>query len=131
MKAIYNSIKDRVRNTTIYGLYGKSYEEHIDKIFKVGKKFLHLNNNNEWETLTITYIRSGVYFFVIDDKPEEHYGLFGSFATATLHPETIDLNEYKEFLNECFDDEEFVSMILDDNTFDTLNGRIKIISIDK
>ena len=120
----------RTRPTTLDGLYGKSYEKYIDKIFKPGKQFWHWSNEEQnWEKITVTYVRSGVFFYKNEKTEEEKYAHVQSFKAMMLHPAVIDLKEYLEFLIIELNDEKYAKKLLNNTDWETINGRIKIVEL--
>ena len=77
--------------STMKDLFGRDHEEKRRKYYQTGRKFWHLNG--KWELWTITYIRSGVMFYTIDNSTEEHWCSINSVAAYMLHPKTIFLSE--------------------------------------
>lgn len=105
--------KKKCYSTKLCDLYGRdNYESHIE----LGREYW-LYDDTKWRKIKITYIRSGVAFYVFTDSPEtpEKYMPLGSFIAATLlfaeidpSKDIADTNNINlEGLNRlcCFDDE--------------------------
>ena len=116
--------KDRL-STRVCDLV-REYHLRWDKIIKVGNKYwtwpskflvtLFDMRVPDWCLITVTYIRSGVIFYVYDNDPygiERHMD-YESNEARMLHPAMINLDE----LGFAF---------LRGHQFDTLHGKIRII----
>lgn len=80
--------KKNCYSTRLCDLYGRdNYEPHIEE----GREYW-LFDDVHWRKIKITYIRSGVAFYVFNDSPEtpEKYMPLGSFIAATLLFAEID-----------------------------------------
>ena len=82
--------------TTLEGLWGREhYAEHIT----VGSKYwgffvegtsIYKYTHKHWNILTISYIRSGVVFFTVDDTGKEFHFEIGSFLSMKLEVYILD-----------------------------------------
>lgn len=79
-------------STTVYDVFGKNYTEHII----VGKKFWAFFDseqkefkltNESWNLITITYIRSGVVFYTLDNNPSIEF----HFELGSIMPKQLEL----------------------------------------
>ena len=104
----------------------KDYHLHWDRVLKVGREFwtwptkeiasILRMKTPDWVLITITYIRSGVIFFIYnkDNFEQEYHMDYNSDEAKILHPARMNLDE----LGFPF---------LRGRNWDTLHGRIKII----
>ncbi len=111
-------------DTRLYELFCKQ-DEAVKKYIKVGRKFWHYDGDKMgWRKLTVTYIRSGVMFFIFDDEPEiEHAWLLGSISALSLHAAEIHPYEISEILREQYPDNDFAEICKYCN-WDDCNGQI-------
>lgn len=81
--------------TQLSGLFGENYKEHI----QVGKKFwwffdgnsqVFKLSNQHWNKLEITYIRSGVVFYTIENVDGEFHFEIDSIMAMGLEPDVLD-----------------------------------------
>lgn len=84
------------------------------KYLKVGRQFWKYNDNTEeFDLITITYIRSGIAFYVKEGEEEENSFGTKSLAAGLLYPRIIYLQDIAEFIKENhkdFNPEELVTM---------------------
>lgn len=111
-------VKKTVFGTRLIDLYGKDCEDRVI----AGKRYwywfgeqekIYELTNEHWHLVEITYVRSGVAFYVISGYEEqipEAFMMFGSFMIRELEPEILDpckdLSHFGDILNSscCFDD---------------------------
>jgi hypothetical protein len=99
-----DEVLDDYRNTTftslLYDMFGKHYEA-IDAYIKEGREFWHYDGEKKcYRKLKVTYVRTGVMFFVFEDEPEkEHAWFIGSFNCDSLLAAQIYPYEIGELLS--------------------------------
>lgn len=81
-------------------MFGKHYEA-IDAYIKEGKEFWHYDGEKKcYRKLKVTYVRTGVMFFVFEDEPEkEHAWFISSFNCNSLLAAQIYPYEIGELLS--------------------------------
>lgn len=106
--------------STLKGLFGNNIHKIRDYI-KPGQIYWEFSElENKWTRIKITYIRSGVFFYVYVNEPDrELYFLDRSYTMLQLVPETIDTVSICNLCN--YDLDSFRSSIFDD-----YNGAIEI-----
>ena len=92
-------------DTRLYELFCK-HDEAVAEYIKEGRKFWHFDNKRqEWRKITITYVRTGVMFFVCDDEPETELAWFiNSINCLMLHAAEIYPEEIGEILSKWYPD---------------------------
>jgi hypothetical protein len=86
--------KKTLLSTTVYDVFGKNYTEHIIvckkfwAFFGSEQKEFKLTNKS-WNLITITYIRSGVVFYTLDDNPSEEF----HFELRSIMSKQLELYE--------------------------------------
>ena len=119
-----------VYHTSLYSLYEKDYDNYIPKVIKKGRKFWYWDNETQrYKLITVTYTRSGVFFYTREDDNDEWTANMRSFWAMMLHPEVLDLNEYINYLNEVYNDEEFAREVLTKAEWDSCGRNVKIIPL--
>ena len=109
-------MKDKIFATRLYDMLCKNNDMIWDYI-KVGRQFWKYNEK-EWkyDLITITYIRSGVAFFITEGKEDlgEDYALAGSFGIGMLYPRVVYVNDianlYVKYYPEEDDKKEYESI---------------------
>lgn len=98
-------------DTRLYELFCKQ-DANVKAYIKVGRKFWHYDTEKRyWRKLTVTYVRTGVMFFVFDDEPNvEHAWFTGSFNALMLHAAEIYPYEIEELLSSQYPDNNFVEI---------------------
>ena len=90
-----NKVQKYKVTTRLEGLFGKNYKEHI----QVGKKFwwffdgnsqVFKLTNQHWNKMEITYIRSGVVFYTIENVDGEYHFAIDSIMAMQMEPEFLD-----------------------------------------
>ena len=82
---------DTVFTSCLYDMFGK-HSDAIDAYIKPGREFWHYDGEKRrYRKLKITYVRSGVMFFVFEDDPDnvEHAWFIGSFNCDSLYAAQI------------------------------------------
>ena len=79
----------------LWEMFGKK-SEAIALYIKEGREFWYYDvSQDKYRKLRVTYIRSGVMFFVYDDEPDEEHAWFissfnvGSLFAAQIYPHEI------------------------------------------
>lgn len=90
-----NKVQKYRVTTKLEGLFGEKYQEHI----QVGKKFWWFFDGNSqvfkltkqhWNKMEITYIRSGVVFYTIENVDGEYHFAIDSIMATQMEPEFLD-----------------------------------------
>ena len=98
-------------NTTftsrLWDMFGK-HEEALNIYIKPNREFWFYDGEKMcYRKLKVTYVRSGVMFFVFNDEPEtEHAWFIGSFNCASLHAAQIYPYEISKILSKWYEDAE-------------------------
>ena len=86
----------RTFDTTLESLWGR---EHFAEHITVGAQYwgyFSLNSSvvdythKYWNLMTITYVRSGVVFFTVDDTDKEFHMEIGSLQSMEMEPYELD-----------------------------------------
>ena len=81
--------------TTLEGLFGKNYKDHI----QISKKYwwffgensqVYKQTHQHWNKLEITYIRSGVVFYIVENVEAEYHFELESIMAMQIEPEFFD-----------------------------------------
>ena len=112
-------------STQLASLFGEKYAEHI----QVGKKYwwffddtseVYRKTNTHWNKLEITYIRSGIVFYTVENIEEEYHFQIGSIMSEGLEPEFLDpikeLGETVDNLDNLYFNSERTQVINFENT---------------
>lgn len=119
-------------NTTftsqLYDMFGK-HTDIIDAYIKPDREFWYYDGEKrEYRKLKITYVRTGVMFFVFEDEPEvEHAWFISSFNCASLFAAQIYPYEIGRLLSKYYEDadKEFPK-ICETCKWNDCDGRIKV-----
>lgn len=119
-------------NTTftsqLYDMFGK-HTDAIDEYIKPDREFwYHDYGKRKYRKLKITYVRTGVMFFVFEDEPEvEHAWFIGSFNCTSLFAAQIYPYEIGRLLSKYYEgaDNDF-PRICEHCQWNDCNGRIKV-----
>ena len=98
-------------DTRLYELFCKE-DEFVKAYIKVGRKFWYYDGEKMcWRKLTVTYVRTGVMFFIFDDEPEvEHAWFMGSVNVLSLRAAEIYPDEISEILRGLYPDNDFAEV---------------------
>ena len=112
-------------STQLASLFGEKYADHI----LVGKKYwwffddtseVYRKTNTHWNKLEITYIRSGIVFYTVENIEEEYHFQIGSIMSEGLEPEFLDpikeLGETVDNLDNLYFNSERTQVINFENT---------------
>lgn len=110
----------------LYDMFSKD-KESIASYIKVGREFWHFDGNR-FRKLKVTYVRSGVMFFIFEDTPNiEEAWFIGSFNSDSLHAAQIYPYEIGKLLSKQFANaENSFPEICKQCKWDDCNGRIKV-----
>ena len=81
--------------TRLEGIFGKNYKDHI----QIGKKYwwffgensqVYKQTHQHWNKLEITYIRSGVVFYIVENVEAEYHFELESIMAMQIEPEFFD-----------------------------------------
>jgi len=74
----------------LYEMFGKC-DSAVKAYIKPGREFWHYDGSRrDYRKLTVTYVRTGVMFFVFNDEPDvEHAWFIGSFNCLSLYAAQI------------------------------------------
>lgn len=95
IKSLYDQSNDPTFSSRLVDIFDKD-SEAMNKYIQVGRKFYQFVDK-EWKLLTITYVRSGVFFFKYEGNPIEHHGIFNSVAIDWLHVADIYIDDITAF----------------------------------
>ena len=131
-KTIRAILFDDYTNTTftscLWEMFGKN-NEAIESYIKEGREFWHYDGNtNSYRKLKVTYVRSGVMFFVYDDAPDKEYAWFtGSFNAGSLFAAQIYPYEIGTILSKQYEgaDKDFPKICKQCKWYDC-NGKITV-----
>lgn len=94
----------------LYDMFSK-HNEAVESYVKVGREFWHYDGTlRKYRKLKVTYVRTGVMFFVFEDDPETEHAWFIScfdamnLRAAQIYPYEIGkiLSKYHEGANTQF-----------------------------
>ena len=89
MELIEGDYNNMTFTSRLYDMFAKNTES-IKAYIKPGREFWHYDGDKGYRKLKVTYVRSGVMFFVFEDKPEiERAWFLGSFSTISLYAAQI------------------------------------------
>lgn len=75
------------------------------KYIQVGRQFWKYDERAHiYRLITITYIRSGVAFYTVEDETDEHYLIEGSVNLGCLYPRIIYIKDIADFITEYMPD---------------------------
>lgn len=103
---LIDMLNEDYSNTTftsrLYDMFGKDGYA-IDAYIKPDREFWYYDGEKmKYRKLKITYVRTGVMFFVFDDEPEvEHAWFIGSFNCDSLYAAQIYPYEIGRLLSRC------------------------------
>lgn len=131
LRNIVNAIlNEDYSNTTytsqLYEMFSKD-DKAIKAYIKEGREFWHFNGS-KYRKLKVTYVRSGVMFFVFEDEPDVEQAWFiSSFNACSLYAAQIYPYEIGKFLAERFEgaDENFPK-ICKQCKWDDCGGKISV-----
>lgn len=130
----YDSLVGDYSNTTftsrLYEMFCKN-QDAIKAYIKPGREFWYYDGEKScYRKMKITYVRSGIMFFVFEDEPEVELGWFiCSFASMTLYAAQIYPYEIGRLLSEYCDYEdaaENVPKMSEKCKWDDCGGRITV-----
>ena len=105
------------------------HDEAVNVYIKPGREFWHYDGEKrDYRKLKVTYVRSGVVFFVFEDEPEtEHAWFIGSFNCLLLHAAQIYPYEIGRILSKWHENaaDEFPE-ICKQCKWDDCDGRITV-----
>lgn len=98
-------------DTRLYELFCKN-DAFVEAYIKVGRKFWHYDDKNKkWRMLTVTYVRTGVMFFIFDDEPDVEFAFFiRSFHCLMMRAAEIYPNEISKIMAERYPDNDFAEI---------------------
>ena len=125
-------LRENYTNTTftsqLYEMFGK-HTELITAYIKEGREFWHYDGEkSRYRKLKVTYIRSGVIFFIYEDQPDlEHAWFISSFNTYSLYAAQIFPYEIAELLSKYYENtaKDFPK-ICEQCKWDDCNGNITV-----
>ena len=120
--------KDFVYSSKLDDLFGSDITE-MEKYIKPGRKFWNFDSMGNWCPLTVTYVRSGVIFYVYDDDKEHEIAWYvSSFGTSQLYAETIYVDELATYYKKKYEHTTYGYFydLLKNCKWQDFNGAIKI-----
>ena len=128
---IRDVINDDYSHTTftsvLWDMFAKD-KQSIEAYIKPNREFWHFDGSKGFRKLKVTYVRSGVMFFVFEDEPDiEKAWFIGSFNSDSLHAAQIYPYEIGRLLSKQFkNSEKDFPKICKQCKWDDCNGRIKV-----
>jgi len=121
---INGDYSDTTFATTLFDMFDKRDEDVIEYI-KPGREFWHFDGSN-WRKLKVTYVRSGVMFFVFEDKPDvEEAWFICSFNVLNLNAAQIYPYEIAKILSKTYPNNNFAE-ICKQCKWEDYGGKIKV-----
>lgn len=123
-----HNYSNAIFSSRLYDIFCKK-DEIITSYIKPNREFWHYDGSrSDFRKLKITYVRSGVMFFVFEDDPTvEHAWFMDCFNCVMLHAAQIYPHEIGKLLSNCFEEaEEYVPRICKQCKWDDCNGRITV-----
>lgn len=110
--------------TTLFDMFGERSED-IAEYIKPGREFWHFDGTS-WRKLKVTYVRSGVMFFIFVDEPNTEKAWFlGSFYAQSLSVAQIYPYEIARILSKTIPDNDFVE-VCKQCKWEDYGGKIKV-----
>ena len=119
---------DTVFTSRLYDMFGRD-RSAIDAYIKPDRLFWYYDSEKQnHRKLKITYVRTGVMFFVFEDEPEvEHAWFIGSFNCDSLYAAQIYPYEIAKLFSKRYEEAEMdFPKICEQCKWDDCNGRITI-----
>ena len=117
-----------VFTSQLYDMFGK-HGDAIDSYIKQDREFWYYDGNKRcYRKLKITYVRSGVMFFIFEDEPDvEHAWFIGCFNCDSLFAAQIYPYEIGRLMSKYYEgaDEDFPKMCKQCK-WDDCDGRITV-----
>ena len=116
-----------VFTSMLYEMFSK-HTEAIAEYIKPSREFWYFDDRLRYRKLKVTYVRSGVVFFIFDDEPDtEHAWFISSFNVCSLFAAQIFPYEIGRILSKWFDgaDKEFPE-ICKQCKWNDCHGQIKV-----
>lgn len=125
---VYGDYNNTTFTSQLYEMFGK-HTDIIEEYIKEGRVFwFYDGEKREYRKLKITYVRTGVMFFVFEDEPEvEHAWFISSFNGASLFAAQIYPYEIGRLLSKYYEgaDKDF-PRICETCKWNDCDGRIKV-----
>ena len=103
---INKDYNDVVYTSKLYEMFGK-HTEAIESYIQPNREFWYYDGNS-YRKLKVTYIRSGVMFFIFEDESDiEHAWFIGSFNCCSLYAAQIYPYEIGKLLSQWYKNAEF------------------------
>ena len=118
----YCDYSNTVFTSQVSEMFGR-HNEAIEAYIKPGREFWHYDGDKmSYRKLKVTYVRTGVMFFVFEDEPEtEHAWFIGSFNCHTLYAAQIYPYEISRIMSDSD-----IPKICEQCKFDDCDGRITV-----
>lgn len=132
LETILNILNEDYSNTVftsqLHDMFGK-HGDAIDSYIKPDREFWYYDGNKRcYRKLKITYVRSGVMFFVFEDEPDvEHAWFIGSFNCDSLFAAQIYPYEIGRLMSKYYEgaDKDFPK-ICKQCKWDDCDGKITV-----
>lgn len=124
---LYDGYSNTTFTSQLYEMFGK-HTEGMAEYIKEGREFwFYDGDKRDFRKLKVTYVRSGVMFFVFEDEEKEHAWFINSFNCCSLHAAQIYPYEIGKILSRWYEDaaEDFPK-ICEKCKWGDCNGRIKV-----
>lgn len=124
---LYDGYSNTTFTSQLYEMFGK-HTEGMAEYIKEGREFWFYDGDKRaFRKLKVTYVRSGVMFFVFEDEEKEHAWFINSFNCCSLYATQVYPYEIGKILSRWYEDaaEDFPK-ICEKCKWEDCNGRIKV-----
>ena len=128
LKILNEDYSDITFTSMLYEMFGK-HNEAIEAYIKVGREFWYYDGDKRsYRKLKVTYIRTGVMFFIFEDDPGvEHAWFIGSFNCLSLHAAQIYPYEIGKLLSKWSENaEKDIPKMFKQCKWDDCDGKISV-----
>ena len=120
-----HSHKDETWSSALNDLFSHDDPAAMSYI-KEGREFWYFDPGNSWRKIRITYVRSGVMFFVFEDEPDKEKAWFlSSFNAISLVAAHIYVNELNDYYINKYGYDDF-PQICKECQWQTFNNKIEV-----
>ena len=110
-------------------IFGRNNVDIFSAYIKPGREFWYFDTEtSNFRKIKVTYVRTGVMFFVYEDEPKTEHAMFmGCFDATTLHAAQIYPHEIGRLLSKVYGKygADFPN-VCKTCKWDDINGRIKV-----
>ena len=124
MLGFEHSYKDTTWSAALNDLFSKD-DAALQAYIQEGREFWFFDNGI-WKKLKVTYVRSGVMFFVFENEPEKEKAWFlSSFNAVSLVAAQIYVDELSAYYEKKYNDCDFPK-ICSECKWQTFNDKITV-----